>query len=680
MEDKEKRYKEVLDQLNRLSRQQPAHEESQRLFSELFQLNENRIEALKQSELLFRNTFEQAAVGIVYATLKGGFIRINKRFCEMLGYSLEDLLTLNIQEITYRDDFAIDQALIRELVEKRRDAFSRDKRYIRKDGSLMWARLTVSLVLGDSGEPKYLMAVIEDVSQRMKTEEKFKQSEERNRALLTLIPDLVFRIDMRGTYLDYKAPQEELAIPADQIIGNNIMNLEVPSEFKENVMQLISKAIETNNMQFYEYQLEVMTGLQSYEARIVKSGEDEVVCIVRNITERKLAEEKTRELEVQLHQAQKMEAVGTLAGGIAHDFNNILSAIMGYTELAEMDIPHDSPGKDHIEGILEAANRAKELVRQILAFSRQSELKLTPMRLNPLVKEALKLLRASLPSTIRFQVDIDSECGEVNSDPVQIHQVMMNLCTNASYVMKPTTGLLEVSIKRVPVSADFAEKFPRLSPGDYAKLTVKDNGPGMEPAVLDRIFEPYFTTKEKGEGTGLGLSVVHGIVNRHKGEIVVISEPGKGTTFDVYFPIIPSSLQVQTVKNFQTLQRGKEKEHILLIDDEKTLADMNKAMLTRLGYTATVTADSLEALELFRQEPGKFDMVITDMTMPTMTGDALAKELLDLRPGIPIILCTGYTDLVTPAEAKQMGIKSYLIKPISMRTLAATIRNLLDRS
>jgi PAS domain S-box-containing protein len=382
-------------------------------------------------------------------------------------------------------------------------------------------------------------------------------------------------------------------------------------------------------------------------------------------------------LEKQLRQAQKMEAIGTLAGGIAHDFNNILTAILGYTELMLLGVPENSSHRRNLIQVLNAGNRAKELVQQILVFSRQSEQQHKPVQVGPIVKETLRLLRATLPSTIDVHqhIAIPMEQDLVLADATQVHQVLMNLCINAADAMPEKSAKLEVSLDAVDVDADMAAGSPDMNPGPYVRLTVSDTGHGMNRDVMDRIFDPFFTTKAQGKGTGLGLAVVHGIVKSLAGTITVYSEPGIGSVFRVFLPRLASSNAPETEVNAQ-IPTGDER--ILFVDDEKTLVDLGRQMLEHLGYQVTAKASSIEALEAFRSQPDHFDLVITDQTMPDLTGMELAIELIKIRPDIPIILCTGFSELITPERAKALRIRQVLMKPLEMRRLALSIRELLE--
>lgn len=397
-----------------------------------------------------------------------------------------------------------------------------------------------------------------------------------------------------------------------------------------------------------------------------------------SILEKKV-EERTAALassENQLQQVMKLQAIGTLAGGIAHDFNNILFPIVGYTELTMDDVPEGSQARQNLEEVLKATNRAKELVQQILTFSRQNGQERKPLKVQSLIKEALKLLRATIPSSIEINSSVDEECGPIIGDPTQIHQVVMNLCTNAYHALQETGGKIEVCLKEINLSYEQSLQRVGMKVGRHLELTVKDNGHGMAPLVMERIFEPYYTTKEQGKGTGLGLSVIHGIIKNHGGDISVYSQPGKGATFSAILPVIDDiEVEIEPVK---TASATKGNERILLIDDEEQIIDLERRILEGLGYKVTPKTDSEEALAEFRARPDQFDLVVTDMTMPKITGDRLARRLMDINPQIPVILCTGFNEAITEEKALAMGIDKFVMKPIVRDELANTIRTVLD--
>ena len=383
------------------------------------------------------------------------------------------------------------------------------------------------------------------------------------------------------------------------------------------------------------------------------------------------------DMERQLRNVQKLESIGTLAGGIAHDFNNILSVILGYSDIALRKIPTGSSAISDVKQVMIAGERAKDLVQQILAFSRQSEQQLQPLKLQPVIKECLKLLRASIPTTIKLQQDIEENCGEILGDPTQIHQVVMNLCTNAYHAMREQGGVIEVSLSQVEFSLrDLGNKM-ELDPGSYVRLMVKDTGGGIDKITLRKIFDPYFTTKDKGEGSGLGLAIVHGIVKGLGGEIAVYSEVGEGTIIHVYLPEI-SKQDVLAEDLFDSEIRGGD-ERILVVDDEEAIADLIRKMLESLGYKVTAFSSSVTALDTFQKQAEDFDLIISDMTMPNMTGIELSKKILQIEPDMPIIICTGYSELITDKKAYDIGVKKLVMKPVVRSDMARVIREVFDK-
>jgi two-component system cell cycle sensor histidine kinase/response regulator CckA len=384
-------------------------------------------------------------------------------------------------------------------------------------------------------------------------------------------------------------------------------------------------------------------------------------------------------LEKELRQSQKMEAIGTLAGGIAHDFNNILTAIIGFSEIAMMKLDDDNPATHDLQRVLNACLRATSLVKQILSFSRQSEQERRPIPLTSLIEEVLKLLRSSLPSTIEIHQHISTapKGDTVLADPTQIHQVLMNLGTNAAHAMRAKGGILSVSLSDFEVDDSLVSLYPDLTRGSYIRLSVSDTGHGMEAAVKERIFDPYFTTKKVGEGTGIGLAMVQGIIKSHGGAIKVYSEPGQGTTFHIFLPKAGGEFKRESAVD-EAMYRGTER--ILFVDDETMLVEVAQELIESLGYTITATTNSNDALKLFGSDPNAFDLVITDMTMPELSGMELSGELMAIRPDIPIILCTGFCEQINEKQAKERGIRNFIMKPYGLSTLSITIRKALEKT
>ncbi|WP_022668984.1 hybrid sensor histidine kinase/response regulator [Desulfospira joergensenii] len=395
----------------------------------------------------------------------------------------------------------------------------------------------------------------------------------------------------------------------------------------------------------------------------------------REINERIQAEAARIQLEKELNKKQKLEAIGTLAGGIAHDFNNILAAVIGYTELAMAGRDLSSDGVRYMSEVMNAAVRASELTKQILTFSRQAEQEERPVEVKSVVEEALKLMRATLPTTVKILPHLHSEAWII-CDPTQLHRIMVNLCTNSVQAMEDKTGTLEVSLTETVLEKDSRENMDRLAPGPYAVLEVRDTGRGIQPEIMEKIFDPFFTTKEAGRGTGMGLSVVHGVVKQYKGGIRVESEPGAGTVFTIFLPVTRERSRRQVETN-PILTGGTE--HILVLDDEPALAAMQDKLLSSLGYQVVHFTDSLKAVEYAANHGRSLDLVITDFTMPGLTGLEVAEQIQTLIPDIPVILCTGFSEDITAGKMKQAGIASLLMKPVVRGVLAGTVRRVLDQ-
>ena len=503
-------------------------------------------------------------------------------------------------------------------------------------------------------------------------------SEERFRVIATYTPDHILIQDKDLRYVWVLNPQ--LGLTEKDMIGKT--DFDFLSKEDAAVLTVMKKGVlETGKPEFVRVPLTSFKGdVQHFEGYYIPKRDQEgkidgLIGYFRNVTERVEGEEQRKKLEAQLLQSQKMESVGTLAGGIAHDFNNILGIILGNTELALDDVPEWNPSRQNLDEIRKACLRAKDVVRQILSFSRKSEIEQKPFNIASVVNESLKLLRASIPASIDIRQDISNDSDNILGDPTQIHQIMINLCTNAAHAMEAEGGMLQVALKNTEVDEDAASLYPELSAGHYLQLCVSDTGDGIGPEVINRVFDPYFTTKDVGKGTGMGLAVVHGIVKSHRGSISVESEPGKGTTFKILFPAVKKKIGDEP-KNAQELPTGNER--ILFVDDEESMVNLNQQRLERLGYKVIPKTDPLEALEFFSANPDQIDLVITDMTMPHMTGDRLTQEILKIRSDMPIILCTGYSSRISEDKAQELGIRKYIDKPIEMLILARSVREVLD--
>jgi len=497
--------------------------------------------------------------------------------------------------------------------------------------------------------------------------------------MLDSTPGMIFYKDLEQSII--RANREfakMVGLPVNKIVGKKYS--EVFPEYKDDCLKKDLEVIQKGNPLLNQREsINTFKGkrqilIERVPYKDINNKVTGIIGFALDVTDLEKAEEEKRKLEARLQRGQKMETIGTLAGGIAHDFNNILATIMGFTEISLYNVEKNTTLYTNLQQVLQAGWRAKDLIKQILTFSRQTSLKREPVEVKLIVNEVLKLLRASLPSTIKIHRDIQSD-SLVLADPTQIHQILMNLCTNAGHAMREEGGLLEVKLANVELDADFMVDHSDMKPGTSINLTISDTGCGMSAQVLDRIFDPFFTTKKTGEGAGMGLSVVHGIVRAMNGAISACSEPGQGSTFKVYLPVIEKSVEPQ-VSDVEAVPTGNER--ILFIDDEPALAEVGKQTLETLGYGVTTRTSSTEALKLFKTRPDRFDLVITDMTMPNMTGDILAKELLRIRPEILVILCTGYSAKVNEQQAMALGIQAFVWKPVMRREIATTVRKVLD--
>lgn len=421
---------------------------------------------------------------------------------------------------------------------------------------------------------------------------------------------------------------------------------------------------------------EVLARVETHIAlrNMQKQWQDQNLQLQEEMAERKKAEEERRQLEARLRQSQRLEAIGTLAGGIAHDFNNILSSMMGYIEVLLDNQEEESDEKLYLERVYRIGERAADLVQQILIFSRSQEQELVPTLVTPLLSETLKLLRATIPANIEFRQNIPDECRPIMADATQINQVLMNLCVNASHAIGEQVGVIEVTLEEIE-TGHTQNNALGLNAGPYLKLSVKDTGCGMPAEIQEHIFDPFFTTKGPGQGTGLGLSVVHSIVKGHGGHMTFSSQPEQGTEFQIFFPIIEGLNVQHHTSPKEKAPRGEGS--ILIVDDESDLADLYELALNKLGYQVTVCHDGEEALRIFTRQPDAFDLVFTDQAMPQITGEQLSRELLRLKPNLPIILATGYSENISEENADSLGIRRFLRKPVKILTLVQTIQHIL---
>jgi PAS domain S-box-containing protein len=527
-------------------------------------------------------------------------------------------------------------------------------------------------------EPEMLMRSIRYAIERKQAEVALRESEERYRITLEGMVDAVSIQavkDARYLYAN-KAFCDITGFSPEEIIGRTPFDLDLsltPEDNEDYLECIINRT--PRRRQEVQYRMRDGTNLYAMLSctPVQYRGEDCAVVVMTDITALKEAEESNKRLEIQLGRTRKMEALGTLAGGFAHDFNNILTAILGFTELAMLDASEPEKVQKYLDDAVKSGKRAKELLSQILAFSRHGTGKYAPITLSYPIKESLGRLRSMLPMNIETRQSLTAS-GKVLADPSQISQMMTNLTLNAVQAMETTGGRLEVSLDEVPLDDD-AQSL-NLQKGSYLRLAVSDTGPGMPPELMEHIFEPYFTTKRQGDGSGMGLAVVHGIVKRHGGAITCRSTPGKGTTFEIYLPEATPEEEREETHAERKMPTGTER--LLFIDDEPALMELAQILFESLGYHVTATTSSNEALDLFRKDPAGFDLVVTDMMMPGIMGDKLAVEMMKIRPDIPVILYTGYSEHISVEQAKRMGIRELILKPFAMRDISYIIRKILD--
>ncbi|HQM90836.1 MAG TPA: PAS domain S-box protein [Syntrophales bacterium] len=645
-------------------------------------------ESLKASEERFFRVFQSNPVPMTITAIDDGrILDVNERTVELSGYPREELIGRTSVDVGL---WACPRERDRLIARLRAAGSLRDEpaHFRTREGRVspaLWSADRIRL-----GDQEVLLTTIHDISQQVEAQEKLRQSEEQYRLLAENVADVIWTadLDLSFTYISPSServcgwspaewmsrPLRDFLTPASLEVAQRLLREETgrAGTARGEAPRVVTAELDL-------YRRDGSTGCYEISAQFIRDEDGRplsIIGVTRDVAERKNAERQNALLERQLRQAQKMEAVGTLAGGIAHDFNNILFAVIGYAELCLQDETNEE-NRWNLSQILSACHRAKTLVGRILAFSRQVEQDRRPLDVVPLAREAVTFLRSSLPATIDLSLDAAAANSVILADAAQIHQVLMNLCTNAAHAMRASGGRLGIRI-------DNASPPPGLAPegdGDrsagFLRLSVSDTGHGIESSQLDRIFDPFFTTKAPGEGTGLGLSVVYGIVKALGGAVRVASTPGRGSTFDIYLPSA-AGCRLEPERPAEPIPRGSE--HILFVDDEGHLVEVMEQVLASLGYRVTAACESRDALRLFRENPGGFDLVITDMTMPGMTGAELAREILRVRPGTPIILCTGYSELIGEDEALRMGIRRFLMKPLFMGDVAREIRAVLDGS
>jgi len=649
-------------------------------------------EKLRESEERMRITIEAAQIGTYMTDLEANKVHWSPELCDILGVQPRiEITNEEAYKVVHKDDIERVLEIGRRGLDPNGDgSFFSEHRVVRPDGQvrwILWRGRTIFRETESGRIPSKRIGACVDITDRVQAQELLAESERRLATLMANLPGMAYRC-LNDDFWTMKFVSDGCldltGFSADHLLENRLKNyveLIHPEDLKM-VREQVESSLERRSQFNRTYRICTAGGEEKWvleKGQGVFSGSGELSAIegfITDITEHKQAGQQREKLEAQLRQAQKMEAIGSLAGGIAHDFNNILGVIIGNAEILKMtDISFSS--KDEVDQILAASKRARDLVRQILAFSRQGEQQKILMSLKPVVKETIEFLRASIPSSIQLKHYINPDAGTIMADPTQMQQVLMNLCTNAAQAMEKEGGVLRVELDNIQLSEKDKVIDPEAEPGTYLRITVSDTGHGIAQEVLPRIFDPYFTTKGPDKGTGLGLAVVHGIVRSHGGIVKVYSEVGKGTAFHVFFQRSDGAVKKEE-KAEQKLPIGTER--ILVVDDEIHLLEMYQRMLGMLGYQVDTRSSPIEATEALRSNLMKYDLVLTDMTMPQMNGYNLAKKIMEIRPGLPVVLCTGFSDQINEEKARSAGILGFLLKPVLFHDLANTLRKALDDS
>ncbi len=656
-----------------------SHGELSRLaheFNRFLKMIASQSEQLKTERERYQSLFEASPDAIFL--LRGiTLIDCNSATCSLFNCDKNILIGLTITDLsppaTAQNE---NSGILAEVIARQSDQYNLQTFewiYKAADGRLFDAEVRLKSFGSDNGEP-LMVAFVRDITERKKVEESLRFTQ----FIFDKASIGIYQTDSKGRILNLNEQAcKSLGYTKSELCSMSLFDID-PSLSVEGFNELLQER--KRKSQIYIESVHRSKEGMVYPVKITSNileykNEQYSISFVRDITEEKEKEKQKQKMEAHFYQAQRMEALGTLAGGIAHDFNNILSAIIGYTELTQRACPNDSKVQSYLSNLHEASKRAKNLVQQILSFSRQGNSEMHPIDISRVINEALRMIRVSVPTTIEISQNIPANPGTIYANETQIHQIIMNLCANSCHAMEETGGSLEIDLIPAIISSEDFSNYPDLNPGHYLKLMVSDTGHGISPDLMQRIFDPYFTTKEAGKGSGLGLSTVHGIVKDHGGMIQVYSELDKGTTFQIFLPLAKVE-EHRSVKSEGIFPRGNET--ILYVDDEKLLIDIGKELLEGLGYTVETRASSIDAYEAFRANPGKYDLIVTDMTMPKLTGEKLANKIHELVPAVPVILCTGYSTRLNTERLKSMGVKQVLMKPVTLAELASAVRTTLD--
>ncbi len=638
------------------------------------------------SDELYNTLAEGSMQGVVIAhphPLKLSYVNTSMR--HLTGFEKGELIEMSQEEILdiiHPEDRERLYSNFHKHVAGEKKKTSEEYRIICKDKSIKWLQ-TFSSFIFYKGKPGTLTTFI-DVTEQRKMDVELRRSKEFAENLLETANIIIVTLDTKAVITTFNKYAEEMTgYKKEEVIGKNWFDIFIPPSDREKIPCVFAEALKgMPDASQYENAILIKGGSEriiSWSNSIIKEDTDNIrglLCIGNDVTASRLAEQERKKLENKLQRAQKLETIGTMAGGIAHDFNNILTPIMGYTDMALHNLNEQDPVYKDLIHVQTAAQRAQNLIEQILLFSKITNKERQPVSLQSLIKESLKLLRPTIPSTIAIKQNIDQYCPLIHADPAQIHQVIINLCTNAWQAMAKTGGELTLELDCILIDPGMNNLYPNLQPGKHAKLSVIDNGPGINSHTIDRIFEPFFSTKPVDKGTGLGLSVVHGIIRNHNGDIQVYSEPGNGTVFNIYFPIIENGKEKKNEKR-EPITGGNER--IMVVDDEVQIGTIVKMMLTNYGYSVTNFSDPLEAMKAFEDSPSDFDLLISDLTMPNCTGLDLAIKMSTLRSDFPVIIMTGFGKHLINQDLEESNISEIISKPIIMEELAWSVRKALDK-
>lgn len=642
--------------------------------------------ALATSEMRFRTAFNQSFQYMAILDRAGNMLELNDLANEMMLSDGRDLIGRPFHSAPWWNMEDPVNTSLKEILRKVAGGESRsdETTYLDRDGVPRHALRAFAPVRDEKGKVTRIVVQGVDITDRKKSEEERRKTYRMLSAVIENTSDAIFIKDLKGRYiLANPAVSRAVGRPLEEILGNTDADLFPEDSF--NVIRKVDlRVLAENRPALAEERLDTALGdtwwLANKSPWRDEAGEViGLIGISRNITELKSAQKEKAALEEQLRHARKMEAVGTLAGGVAHDFNNILGIIIGNVELAMDDAPDHAGVRTNLRAIKDAGLRARDVVRQLLNFSRKAENPKRVIRLQPVVEEAVRLLRATIPALVAIRADIDPDAGSMEADASQIHQILLNFCTNAAQAMEESGGEIFIRLGQERIGEADLAQHPELSPGPHLRLTVRDTGPGIPPEHLERVFDPYFTTKEVGKGTGMGLAVVHGIVKRHRGVVSVDSAPGRGATFEILFPVRKETGNEDAGPPGHEAPAPEGRgERVLLVDDEPAIVAVGRKMLAVLGYRVTVATDPFEAVRIFNTDPAAFDLVITDMAMPGMTGETLAGKIAELRPELPVILITGYSARVDERTVANMPVFACVEKPLQRYELAAVVRRALS--